>query len=241
MLYLVGLGLDLSPPCSALPILREVELYLELHTLPRQETLERLKAFHLSPKVVGRKEVEEGFILSRALSGDVALLSLGDPLFATTHYALLHEVRKRGGRAKVFHNASIMDAVGESGLSPYKFGRTVTIAKWRLSFQPISPLEFIEKNLSIGLHTLVLVDVPEGRFMSLAEVAQQIRAMEARYGRTLFRDVVVLSDMGGEGRVAYGPLEELAQLSLREPISLIVPGPLSPVEEEFLSLHRVKA
>ncbi len=239
MLYLVGLGLDISPPCSALPILREVESYLELHTLPRKEALERLKAYGLSPTPVGRAFVESDELVEKALEKDVALLSLGDPLFATTHYALIHEVRKRGGRAKVFHNASIINAVAESGLSPYKFGRTVTIAKWQENYKPTSPLGFIEKNLFVGLHTLVLVDVP-GRLMGFPEVVEQIRKMEEAYGKRIFGEVVVLSDIGGEGRIAYGPLEELAQLKLREPISLVVPGQLSPVEEEFLQLHRVR-
>jgi diphthine synthase len=53
---------------------------------------------------VDRKEVESEFLLGYAKDKDIALISGGDPLTATTHITLIIEARKQNIPVKVIHN-----------------------------------------------------------------------------------------------------------------------------------------
>lgn len=65
--------------------------------------------------------------------------------------------RERGIEVKVIHNASIMNAMGASGLQLYNFGRTVTVPFFTESWRPDSFYDKIAYNLKGGMHTLVLL------------------------------------------------------------------------------------
>ena len=76
---------------------------------------------------------------------------------ATTHVDLALRARERGIEVKVIHNASIMNAMGASGLQLYNFGRTVTVPFFTDSWRPDSFYDKIAYNLKGGMHTLVLL------------------------------------------------------------------------------------
>jgi diphthine synthase len=98
-------------------------------------------------------------ILAGAADYDVALLVVGDPFGATTHTDIVLRARKLAIPVEVVHNASIVNAVGGCGLQLYNFGQTVSIPFWTETWKPDSWLKRIEENASLGLHTLVLLDI----------------------------------------------------------------------------------
>ncbi len=71
------------------------------------------------PQVADRTLVEQGSdtILEAAVQGgEVAMLVVGDPFGATTHTDIYLRACELGLRVQVVHNASIMNAVGCTGL-----------------------------------------------------------------------------------------------------------------------------
>ncbi|KAG8906914.1 diphthine synthase [Tulasnella sp. 417] len=104
-------------------------------------------------------ETESDAILEGAAEQDVALLVVGDPLGATTHTDIILRAREMSIPTQVVHNASIMNAVGATGLQLYNFGQAVSIPFWTENWKPDSWLARIEENYKLGLHTLVLLDI----------------------------------------------------------------------------------
>ncbi len=232
MLYLMGTGISFDLTLGAVAALRECnEAYLERYTNPvndrRIAGLEKVigKSIVLLP----REKVESSFLLERAAKFSVALLASGDPLTATTHITLLMDAKKRGIRTKVFHNSSVYAAApGKAGLQMYKFGRTATLVNPRPGYKPTSSLDIIRQNLSMNMHSLVLLDTEPA-------------PMEAEYALGMlseFAHAVVLSRLGEEDeKVSYGKVSELAARKLgKAPFSIIMPAKLHPVEEEYLSM-----
>ena len=65
--------------------------------------------------------------LEEAKTKKLALLVIGDPLSATTHFEIISECKKRDITYEIIHSVSVLTAVAETGLSLYKFGKTVSI------------------------------------------------------------------------------------------------------------------
>jgi diphthine synthase len=78
---------------------------------------------------------------------------------ATTHTDLVLRAWKRKIPTEVIHNASIMNAIGCTGLQLYSFGHTVSIPFWTESWKPDSFYDRIKANKQLGLHTLCLLDI----------------------------------------------------------------------------------
>lgn len=58
---------------------------------------------------------------------------------------------------KIVHNASVMNAIGICGLQLYRYGETVSIPFFTNTWRPDSFYEKIQRNRSMGLHTLCLL------------------------------------------------------------------------------------
>ena len=78
---------------------------------------------------------------------------------ATTHSDLLLRAADLGVPTKVIHNASILTALGSTGLQMYNFGQTLSMVFYTETWAPSSWYDRLEENLRIGMHTLVLVDI----------------------------------------------------------------------------------
>jgi len=90
----------------------------------------------------------------------VGLLVVGDPLQATTHVDLQLQAAEAGIECITFHGISITTIVtGALGLSNYKFGRQTTLTYPYGGWVATSPLEVIAMNMSLGQHTLALLDL----------------------------------------------------------------------------------
>jgi len=236
MLCLIGTGISFDLTLGAVEELKKCdEVYLERYTNPISD--ERIAALEriIGKKVIviGRDKVESDFLVGRAMEKRVALLASGDPLTATTHITLLMDAKKKGVEAKVFHSSSIYTAApGKAGLQIYRFGRTATLVNPRPKYKPISSLDVIRQNLSLNMHTLVLLDT-------------EPQPMEARAALEMlseFGSAVVLSRLGEEDeKVSYGKIADLKNAELgKPPFAIIIPAKLHPVEEEYLELLKPK-
>jgi diphthine synthase len=78
---------------------------------------------------------------------------------ATTHTDLLLRAQNRGIPTQTIHNASIMTALGSSGLQMYNFGQAISLPFYTQTWTPDSWYDRLEENLRYGMHTLVLLDI----------------------------------------------------------------------------------
>jgi len=135
-------------------------------------------------------------ILWDAQNVDVAFLVVGDPFGATTHTDLVLRARSLQISIRTIPNASIMSAIGSTGLQLYNFGQTVSMVFFTDTWKPSSFYDRIRENRNIGLHTLMLLDIKvkeqslenmargrkvyeEPRYMTVSQCAQQMLEIEA--------------------------------------------------------------
>ena len=244
-LWFVGLGLgderDLGR--RALALLREADrVFAEEYTAVwARGALDRLAAEIARPiDRLSREEVEGERRILAAIppNGRVAFVAPGDPFSATTHVALRLAAERAGHRIGYLPHASILSAApGYSGLTPYRFGRVVSVPFPSDRFRPTSFLEGIRANLVAGLHTLVLLDLDPGgdRFLTADEAARILRERDPAGERLpLDRSLVVLARIGTDSAAAwYGSRPEVEAGDFGEPMHcLLVPAPPLHFEEE---------
>lgn len=172
-------GLEAVKKCS--------KVYLEMYTAILMINTSKLSEF-LGKEVIeaDREFVESGCqnMIEEAKDQDVAFLVVGDPFCATTHSDLYLRCVETGVQVQVIHNASIVSAVGCTGLQVYRFGEIVSLPFFTEKWRPYSFYEKIKNNREKGLHTLVLLDikVKEPTEESLARGKKVY--MQPRYMRT---------------------------------------------------------
>ena len=230
MLYLMSLGL--GPKGVSLEGLEAGKackrLYLEAHTLDTNKWKSQLEEiFGKEIHLLDRAGVEEGSskLVQEARKQDVGLLVGGDALSATTHLSLVMDCKKAGVPFKVVHGSSILTAVGECGLSLYKFGEVVTVPRPQKGFRPTGFIETIQKNKSASLHSLLLLEID----MTVKEAVSLLLDIDKR----VFQEkLVAISRLGsGEQVIQYGGIKELDG---KAPAVLVLPGKLNAFEKEFL-------
>jgi diphthine synthase len=163
-LTLISIGLtdedDLSQ--RALKEARRCDvLYAELYTMILDTDTERLTHAIGNPvKPLTRSQMEENSdaLIEEAKQTKVGILIGGDALTATTHLPLLLDAAKKGIKTTIIHGSSILTAIAETGLSLYKFGRTVTLPLPEKG-PPDTVLRTLTENKEHGLHTLILLDL----------------------------------------------------------------------------------
>lgn len=190
---------------------------------------------------VTREEIEisPDWILSRALSEDVVLLSAGDPMVSTTHVDLRIRAASKGVETGIVHGASIMSAVcGLTGLQNYRFGRSCSIPFPHERWFPTTPLEVILQNFQRDLHTLAYLDIQGRRYMTIGEALELLERMAELRQERLPELFVGIARAGSDAPlVRAGALEHLMELDFGPPLHiLVVPASLHPVEQEYLEL-----
>lgn len=183
-----------------------------------------------------RELVESGSdeILNDAQNVDVAFLVVGDPYGATTHTDLTLRARELNIPTQCIPNASIMSAIGAAGLQLYNFGQTVSMVFFTDNWRPQSFYDRIKENRTIGLHTLVLLDIKvkeqsyedmargrkvyqPPRYMTVAQCAQQMLEVEGERGEGVCGEealAVGAARVGGRSeRFCAGTLRELVEKS----------------------------
>ena len=248
MLYLVGLGLydekDIS--LNGLEAIKDADVvYAEFYTARLfggdLKSLENLASVKIN--ILAREEVEEDNLpIKMAKEKDVAFLTAGDPLMATTHSDILMEARKKGIKTRVIHASSILSAApGIAGLQAYKFGKVTTIPRPEKNYFPHSPYQVIYENKKMGLHTLVLLDIQAHRdyYMTANEgLAYLIRVEEERKEGLISDDTmaVALARAGSKNPlVRADKIGKLLAEDFGGPLHcIIIPGDLHFLEAEGL-------
>ncbi len=245
-LYLIGIGLNDEKDITVkgLEAIRGCDaVYLESYTSIMACDVRKLEQFYGKKiTVADRKMVEQGDeILLKASKGNVALLVIGDPWGATTHIDIMLRCRAKNIPFKVVNNASIITAVGITGLQIYKFGKTTSIPYPDKNFRPETSYEIINQNRLLGLHTLLLLDIrPDlGKFMTVAEAIDILLDIESRKKQGTFTTETFCVGCARIGSDSF-VIKAAAARDLRafdfgkQPHCLIVPGELHFVEDDAL-------
>ncbi len=250
MLYLVGLGLynekDIS--LNGLEAIKSADIvYAEFYTARLfggdLKSLEELAGVTIN--ILCREEVEEDNLpIKQAENKDVAFLTAGDPLMATTHSDILMEARKKGIKTRVIHASSILSAApGIAGLQAYKFGKVTTIPRPEENYFPHSPYQVIGENKKMGLHTLVLLDIQAHRdyYMTANEGLEYLARVENERKEELITEdslAVVIARAGSpEPLVRADRVNTLTGEDFGGPLHcIIIPGNLHFLEAEGLAV-----
>ncbi|MBS3073856.1 diphthine synthase [Candidatus Pacearchaeota archaeon] len=245
--YLTGLGLnENSLTEEAIAAIKECDkVYLENYTVNFPYNTKMLEK-KISKKIVelNREQVEKEEFLLEAKKADIALLVYGSPLSATTHYSLINRCIMKGIKYKIIYNGSIMDAVAETGLQLYKFGKTTSMPKWITDkvdrgrkYEPDSFAEIIKDNQKIKAHTLILVDI--GTDFGEA-VKQLMRVLKNNNIKT--DGIIACSRLGtNESRMICSSIEKLVKINdIKAPFCFIIPsGKKHFAEEEAIERFRI--
>ena len=166
VLYLIGLGLcnEKDITVKGLEYIKQSDyIYMEYYTSILGIDSTKLEEYYGKKIILADREmIEIGFdkeILEKAKSSKVSLLVVGDPFSATTHIDLYLRCIHEGVKVEVVNNASILNSIGITGLSLYRFGETVSIPFFTEKWRPYSFYDKICRNYNNDLHTLILLDI----------------------------------------------------------------------------------
>ncbi len=247
-LSIIGIGLNDEKDITikGLEFVKQSDVvYLENYTSVLNCDVSALEVFYgkkiiLADRNLVEKKAEET-ILKDAKEKNVSLLVVGDALSATTHIDLVKRARGLGIKVNIVHNASILTAVSETGLQLYKFGKTTSIPFPEKNYKPETAYYVIKDNLSLGLHTLVLLDLrpQENKFMSISDAINVLLDIEKkRKGKVITEETLAIgcARLGSENSVIKkGKIKELKGFDFGKPVHcLIIPGKMHFAEEEFL-------
>ena len=162
VLYLIGLGLcnekDITIRGSEY-IKQSDYTYMEYYTSMLGIYSTKLKEYYGKKIILADREmIEIDFdkeILEKAKSSKVSLLVVGDPFSATTHIDLYLRCIHEGVKVEVVNNASILNSIGITGLSLYRFDEAVSIPFFTEKWRPYSFYDKISSNYKNDLHTLI--------------------------------------------------------------------------------------
>lgn len=249
MLWFIGAGIDgyRGLSLAALEVLKKCEVvYVERFTsLLSEADISGLNSVTGRQAVpVQRWFVEDGReMLEAAKEKQVAIVTYGDPLIATTHSELRSRAVKVGIKTAILHAASgIPSIMGEAGLHVYKFGRAVTMMSEPKS--AISVYNTMFDNLLVGSHTLILTEYSHDEkagafFLDPGQAFRMLLDVERDLRHHAISDdtfVVVASRIGSEdARIVSGKIKSMAGVGFGPgPHSIIVTGSLHFTEEEAL-------
>lgn len=238
MLYLIGLGLDeKSLSKEAIEIIKRCKkVYLDNYTVDFPYTHQEL-IDEIGKKVISadREKVENLEIVGEAKKMDIALLVYGSPLTATTHITLIEEAILSGIKYRVMNNASILDAVAETGFQIYKFGKIASMPAWKKSYEPDSFMDIVKENKSIKAHTLLLIDIG----LNIKQAVEQLEKAASNKGIKLDR-LVICQCMGTKRqKILYREMEEIKEYTgVQKPYCIIIPGELHFVEKNMLEAYK---
>jgi len=246
-LHIIGIGLgdEQDITLRGLNTVKKCyKVYLETYTsklncdIPKLEELYGKKIIPANRELVEKKAE---LILNDAKGSDIAFLVVGDPMSATTHLDLMMRAKEKGIAVDVIFNASIMTAVGLTGLELYKFGKTTSIPFPTQSFNPETAYEVIKMNKANGLHTLILLDLrPEqDKYMTVNQAISILLGIEDKRKEKVFNEdtlIVGCARLGNNDyRIKSGTVQELMNKDFGKPLHcLVVVGNLHFMEEEAL-------
>ena len=248
-LYLIGLGLNDEKDVSVkgLEIIKRCDkVYFEDYTSVMQCSVKDLEKFYGKEIILAnRKQVEENTekIILEAQQKNIAFLVVGDPFSATTHIELFKTAQEHHIPIQIIHNASILTAVGVTGLQLYKFGKVTSLPFPDDNPHAETPYAVLKDNLKLGLHTLFLLDLRPAQkvFMTIPEALEILENIEKRKRLRIISNKTTVLGCARLGSNDYtikaGPLEKIKKINFGEPpYCFIIPGKLHFMEEEMINL-----
>jgi len=248
MLTLVGIGLHDEKDLT----LRGIEaakqadkVYIELYTSVwhGKDELEKIIGKEITELKRADLEQHSDKIVEKAKASDVVILIPGDPMIATTHSILIEAAKKAGITANIIHNASIVSAIGETGLHIYKFGASVTVPFLEKTGGklPESVYNTLKMNRANGLHTLLLLDITPEKSMTANEAMKLMMTIEKQRKEDVFTgdtEIVVFTRAGSEiPSIVFGKVSDLVAKDFgKPPMVVIVPGILHFSEKDYLDI-----
>ncbi len=273
-LTFIGLGL-----CDAKDVtirgLQAIQMshvvYLEHYTAILANDITELQYFFGKQIIVADRNLVESkaeeTILRDAETKNVAFLVVGDVFSATTHTDLFLRAKKKGIIVDVINNASILTAVGITGLQLYKFGKTTSMVFFDDKWKPQTAYDVVKQNKSLGLHTLILLDIKVAelskddmkfeksekaavattpqppRFMTVKQGVEQLLEIESLRKENVIAPqtlMVGVARLGSDkAAIKVGTASDLIAFDFGAPMhSLIIPGDLHFLEEEVLALYK---
>ncbi len=246
-LYIIGIGLSTEKDITVkgLEIVKKCDkVYLENYTSLLQCSVSDLENFY-GKKVIfadrATTEQKDEEIIKEAKNKEVAFLVVGDPFSATTHIELFKLAKEKKVPVQIVHNASVLTAVGITGLQLYKFGRVTSIPFIEDHPYLETPYNALMENQEHGLHTLFLLDLkPEqGKFMTVNQALEILESIEAKKKEKLIKkDTLVIScaRLGSDNQIIRaGSLEKIKKQQFgKAPHCLIIPGKMHFTEEEMV-------
>lgn len=246
VLNLIGIGLNDEKDITfrGFELVQKSDyIYLENYTSLLNASIQKLEEFYKKRIILADRDLIENraeeTILKYSKESVVSLLVVGDPMSATTHVDIMMRAKALKIPVNIVNNASIMTAIGITGLQLYKFGKTTSIPFSSSLIE--TPYDVIKQNKSNGLHTLVLLDikVDENKFMTINEALKILQNIENKRGEKIIlpdTKVIACARLGApDYLVRYGQVKDLVKQNFGQPLhSLIVPGELHFMEEEAL-------
>jgi len=265
-IYMIGLGLydEKDITIRGFETVKKCDfVYLEHYTSILGVSVQKLEKFYNKKIIVADRDLVESRaeeIIEKAKKKDVAFLVVGDVFSATTHTDLMIRAKNADVKVEVIHNASILNAVGITGLELYKFGKTTSITFPEEGFKPTTAYEVIQKNQFLGLHTLCLLDIKIAeaskenmlkgkktalppRFMTANEGIKQLLEMENEKKKGIFTEKTLIVGCArlasNDQKIVFGTANELLNIDFGGPLHcLIVTGNMHFMEEEALSFYK---
>jgi len=232
MIYIIGLGLNSRGISKEGMLALEgcKKVYVEGYTVDFPYDIQRELKLGKNVEVLDRGKVESNFLIKEAKSRKIALLVYGSPLFATTHMSLILDAHAQGVRTRVIYSTSIFDALAETGLQLYKFGKIASMPTWKGDYEPDSFIEIVEQNQSIKAHSLILVDIG----LHFKKALVQLEMAAQKKGLKLDK-ILVCSKMGTDDKkVLYGTPEYLRKQDFQSPFCIIIPSEMHFLEREVI-------
>jgi diphthine methyl ester synthase len=246
-LFLIGIGLNDEKDITlkGLALVKKADaVYLENYTSLLQVPLAALEELYGKKIMLADRtfvEKKGDALVKEARLENIAFLVIGDVFGATTHTDLYQRALKANVPVEIVHNASILTAVGKTGLELYKFGKTTSIPYTDGSWEVETPYQVLKENLAQGLHTLLLLDIQadKQRFMTIAEAIRYLLALAEKKQDTVFSPKTKCAGVARMGSttelIIAGSAEVLMKKEFgKPPHALIVPGKLHFMEEEML-------
>lgn len=234
MLYIIGLGLNENGISKEglLTLEKCKKVYLESYTVDFPYKIDELKLGKKRKTIIplSRRDVESEKLIKEAKSTKIALLVYGSPLFATTHMTLILDAEKMGVRTKVIYGTSVFDAIAETGLQSYKFGKIASMPSQEADF-----MQYVKENQSIGAHSLILIDIGMEYEEALGRLEKQTEKENIKLEK-----IVVCSKIGTpEKNILYGKIDELKEEEIEKPFCFVILGKMHFMEEEALNRFKL--
>ena len=242
MLYLVGLGLngEKSLTLEGGDALKKCDIvYLENYTsIFHGDVADLNKLIGKDVKLANRTLMENmvSGIIDDAKDKNIGICILGDVLSATTHISILQEAKEKNIPVKVIHNTSILNAISNTGLSLYNFGKTTSIP---FTQKASTPCDVIKGNGK--LHTLVLLDIDPKNKKTMTYVEGLNKLLDVDSNILTDRFIVTCAGIGTDKEeIHFGKVNDLLSKGVDVyPQCFVVVGDMHFVEEEYLVKFKV--